>query len=238
MIKAVKSEKVTSNIVDYIKTQFIEGKLPAGSKLPPERKLALEFGISRSSVREAISILKTMGILEVRHRDGIFVCGSNTRKENTYQTSINSNPYSNRTIELIEFIELMLTASIPLIIERITEDDIKTIKITVRRIQSCITNGMKGTWFELELFILLIRLSGNIFFYQTITNMKGLFMEVIQAVRDEIISSPADRKVYMSIMEEFSETIATKEPDRIRPVVGKYFQLLKQKVREEGTVIK
>ncbi len=238
MIKAVKSEKVTSNIVDHIKTQFVEGKLPAGSKLPPERKLAIEFGISRSSVREAISILKTMGILEVRHRDGIFVCGPNTGRNNTYQPSINSNPYSNRTKELIEFMELMLIASIPLIVARITEDDIKSIKTTVERIKSCIANGMKGTWFELELFLLLIQLSGNIFFYRTITNMKGLFMEVILAVRDDIIANNTDQKAYIAIMEEFSTILTTKEPGRIKPVIEKYFQLMKRNAIREVTTTK
>ncbi len=236
MIKAVKSEKVTSNIVDHIKTQFVEGKLPAGSKLPPERKLALEFGISRSSVREAISILKTMGILEVRHRNGIFVCGPNTGRNNTYQTSNSSNPYGNRTNELIEFIELMLIASIPLIVVRITGDDIKNIKTTVERIKSCIANGMKGTWFELELFLLLIHISGNIFFYQTITNMKGLFVEVIQAVRDDIVANDIDQKAYIAIMEEFSAILATKEPGRIKPVMERYFQMLKQNVIRKTTI--
>ena len=230
MIKAVKAEKVTSNIVDHIKTQFVEGKLPAGSKLPPERKLALEFGMSRSSVREAISILKTMGILEVRHRDGIFVCGPNTGRNSTYRTSIGSNPYSNRTKELIEFVELMLIACVPLIAERITEDDIKNIRTTVERIQSCLANGMKGTWFELELFLLLIQLSGNIFFYQTITNMKGLFMEVIQAVRNDIIANETDQKAYRAIMQEFSDLITTKDPGRIKPVIENYFSLMKQNV--------
>ena len=238
MIKAVKTDKVTSTIVDHIKTQFVEGKLPAGSKLPPERKLALEFGISRSSVREAISILKTMGILEVRHRDGIFVCSPNTGRNSTYRTSIGRNPYGNRTKELLEFIELMLIASVPLITERITEDDIKNIRTTVERIKSCIADGMKGTWFELELFLLLIQLSGNIFFYQTITNMKGLFMEVIQAVRNDIIANENDQKAYRAILEEFSDLITTRDPGRIKPVMEKYFQLMKRNAIREVTITK
>lgn len=42
-------------------------------KLPPERKLAEELGISRVLLREAIVALETLGILEVRLRQGIFV---------------------------------------------------------------------------------------------------------------------------------------------------------------------
>ena len=53
-------EKAIAYIIDRIK----EGSLQLGSKLPPERRIAEELGIGRNSIREAISILHGMGLIE------------------------------------------------------------------------------------------------------------------------------------------------------------------------------
>ena len=54
--------------------QDIQNKVYApNEKLPPERKLAEDLGVSRVLLREAIVALETLGILEVRLRQGIFV---------------------------------------------------------------------------------------------------------------------------------------------------------------------
>ena len=55
-------EKAIAYIIDRIK----EGSLQLGSKLPPERRIAEELGIGRNSIREAISILHGMGLIERR----------------------------------------------------------------------------------------------------------------------------------------------------------------------------
>ncbi len=46
-----------------------------GDKLPPERSLAIQLGVSRSLLREAVITLETLGILEVREKSGIYVKG-------------------------------------------------------------------------------------------------------------------------------------------------------------------
>src|SRR5690606_31140835 len=54
--------------------RFIESNdLQAGHKLPPERVFIEQLGVSRSSVREALRVLSTMGLIEVRHGDGMYV---------------------------------------------------------------------------------------------------------------------------------------------------------------------
>lgn len=49
------------------------GNLKAGDQLPPERRLAETFDVSRPTLREAIRALAVLGILEIRHGGGVFV---------------------------------------------------------------------------------------------------------------------------------------------------------------------
>lgn len=50
--------------LDYIENSLLDGSLPVGAQLPPERDLATHLGVSRGAVREAIRVLQAQGILE------------------------------------------------------------------------------------------------------------------------------------------------------------------------------
>jgi GntR family transcriptional repressor for pyruvate dehydrogenase complex len=60
-------------IIKKIRQDIQKGVYAPNDKLPPERKLAEDLGVSRVLLREAIVALETLGILEVRLRQGIFV---------------------------------------------------------------------------------------------------------------------------------------------------------------------
>ena len=59
--------------IDYLYQMASDGQLIVGSKIPSERELAQKTGISRNSTREAISILRGIGIVESRHGSGNYV---------------------------------------------------------------------------------------------------------------------------------------------------------------------
>jgi GntR family transcriptional regulator, transcriptional repressor for pyruvate dehydrogenase complex len=62
-------ERVAGRLRDLIET----GSLAAGEQLPSERELAEQFGVSRSTVREAVQFLGALGLVEIRHGSGTFV---------------------------------------------------------------------------------------------------------------------------------------------------------------------
>lgn len=50
-------------MLDYIKAEIRRGNLKRGERLPPERELAEQLGVSRNSVREAVRTLSLMGFV-------------------------------------------------------------------------------------------------------------------------------------------------------------------------------
>lgn len=67
--KGSRAEEASSQIKDLI----LERGLKTGDPLPPESELQEILGVSRTSVREAVRTLSTLGIVEVRHGHGSFV---------------------------------------------------------------------------------------------------------------------------------------------------------------------
>ena len=71
----IKSTRIYEEIVRQIKTMIAEGRLKSGDQLPPERDLAEKFLVSRTSVREALRALESVGLIEIRPGEGTFGVG-------------------------------------------------------------------------------------------------------------------------------------------------------------------
>jgi GntR family transcriptional repressor for pyruvate dehydrogenase complex len=63
----------TDVVVHGVKKMIIDGRLAAGDRLPIEKDLAVELGVSRSSLREGVRALSVMGVLETRQGAGTYV---------------------------------------------------------------------------------------------------------------------------------------------------------------------
>src|SRR5438034_4247731 len=69
----IKSTRIYEEIVRQVKQLIAEGRLKSGDQLPPERDLAEKFVVSRTSVREALRALESLGFVEIRPGEGTFV---------------------------------------------------------------------------------------------------------------------------------------------------------------------
>ena len=67
--------RASSAIADQIRQAIVTGQLGQGERLPPERELAEQFGVSRVTVRDGLRALEAMGLIDVRvgARGGAFV---------------------------------------------------------------------------------------------------------------------------------------------------------------------
>jgi DNA-binding FadR family transcriptional regulator len=72
-IQAVEPRRLYRQIADQIAALIRRGEYKPGARLPPERDLAKELGVSRPSVREALIALEVEGFVEVRIGSGVYV---------------------------------------------------------------------------------------------------------------------------------------------------------------------
>src|SRR5256886_16710896 len=74
-LQAVDNRRLYRQIADQIAALIEKGEYGKGQRLPPERDLARQLGVSRPSVREAPIALEVEGLVEVRIGSGIYVLG-------------------------------------------------------------------------------------------------------------------------------------------------------------------
>lgn len=70
------TQKLYQRIAETLATVIAAGKYEVGSRLPAERDLAIEFEVSRPTIREAMIALEMRGIVEARNKSGVYVIDS------------------------------------------------------------------------------------------------------------------------------------------------------------------
>ena len=101
----IKRESTLEVIVQQIKNQIKKGILKPGEKLPSERKLADQLGLSRASVREAIQALAFSGYLEVIQGKGTYILEMATK----YDEIVNFfSEFSNYSLDYLMEARIML----------------------------------------------------------------------------------------------------------------------------------
>ncbi len=72
-LQAVEPKRLYRQIAEQLRTLIVKGEFAVGSRLPAERDLAKQLGVSRPSVREALIALEVDGWVEVRTGSGVYV---------------------------------------------------------------------------------------------------------------------------------------------------------------------
>ena len=72
-LQTITPRRLYRQIADQLRALIERGEFAVGSRLPPERDLAVQLGVSRPSVREALIALEVEGLVEVRMGSGIYV---------------------------------------------------------------------------------------------------------------------------------------------------------------------
>jgi DNA-binding FadR family transcriptional regulator len=80
-LQAVEPKRLYRQIAAQLRTLIGQGEFTVGSRLPAERDLAKQLGVSRPSVREALIALEVDGWVEVRTGSGVYVLSRSKRAE-------------------------------------------------------------------------------------------------------------------------------------------------------------
>lgn len=69
----VQRRRIHEDVAEQLRDAILDGRFAAGSRLPPERELADEFTVNRTSIREALKVLEGLGLVTIRQGDGATV---------------------------------------------------------------------------------------------------------------------------------------------------------------------
>lgn len=236
-LKKVRQRRLADDIVAQLEAMILEGTFKVGERLPAERALAEQFGVSRPSLREAIQKLVAKGLLVSRHGGGTFVAETlgSTFSDPLLQL-LENNEEAQR--DLLEFRHTLEGSCAYYAALRATELDRQRLREAFEALQACYDRdsasraeeGAADANFHLAIAeashnaVLLHTMRGlfDLLKRNVVTNIGGMY-----ALRDET------RQMLMEQHRELYETIMARQAEKARQVIHRHIDYV-QEVLAEG----
>ncbi|MGD9619273.1 MAG: FadR/GntR family transcriptional regulator [Mycolicibacterium sp.] len=170
------------DVASRIQRSILEGRFAPGGRLPGERALAAEFEVNRTSVREALKTLESIGLVEIKPRSGVYVrtgAGAASPYE-AHPPGMALVP--NTVLECLEARELIEVGAIGLLKERITQKALDRLHELLTAAQRAESED-EALEFDRQFHIELNMASGNSILAQAATNAFDALWDYYEAIR-------------------------------------------------------
>ena len=211
---AIKQKRVYEDIVGQVQALIRDGVLKPGDRLPPERELAERFGVSRSSLREAIRALQLQGLLVSRPGAGTFVSVESVETAlSIIAGSINgSRDYLGDVFEVRHLLEPQIAA---LAAERATLEDIQSMARSLDEQEAQIDRGETGVEGDTAFHFAMARATHN----QALVRVMSAIADIIRQSRDRSLQTPGRPRRSLASHRRILEMIARGEAEDARPAM-------------------
>lgn len=193
---------VAEQIVRRIATLFESGELAPGDKLPPERRLAEVFGVSRGSVREAIKSLVEAGLLESRAGSGTYVVAD--RQDEFAASLLDSLGRSRKKLKEILQVRQILEPQIArLAAQNATPADVVQLRMLLTCQRREIATGGTGRDADSAFHATLARITGNPVLFELVEDIADILAEsrsdFLQTEERRIASLAAHERILIAV---------------------------------------
>jgi GntR family transcriptional repressor for pyruvate dehydrogenase complex len=174
--------RVAERVVDEICGYIESNGLTVGDKLPPERVFMELFGVGRSSLREALRVLSTVGIVDVRHGDGMYV-SSSTPTPQANPKAIFDATEQNALRNLVETRLGIEIAAVTAATLRATDDDFVALQRLLDDQEERLAEDPAFTWEPLGFELAVVEISGNSWLYEVELLLRDSWLALSSGLR-------------------------------------------------------
>ncbi|WP_199620864.1 FadR/GntR family transcriptional regulator [Paenibacillus alkalitolerans] len=147
-------------ITEQLKRMIMEGKIKVGDKLPSTKDMSEQFGVGRSTTREALSALKAMGLIEIRQGGGCRVIAS--APSDIELPELRSLRMNRSTIlELLEARQSFEVSNAAIAAEKRTDDDLAALGGIIQEMERHIGDDLEGERTDLLFHLTLAKATHN-----------------------------------------------------------------------------
>lgn len=178
--KMTSSTRLTDRVAATLLEEITSGRLAEGEKLPTETQLVEQLGVSRTVVREAITLLRNSGVVESRQGVGVFVLPSRIAPLDLSDESAPSVSLALRVLEVREPLEV---AAARLAAERSSPEQRREIRTALDAVDSALDNGDDGVKEDLAFHARIAAATGNPVLASTVSYLGEVMEDGIRTSR-------------------------------------------------------
>jgi len=207
--KSIKPKKIYEEVSEAILGMIKNGTLKPGDKLLPVHQLAEQFQVGRSAVREALSALRAMGLIEMKQGEGTYVKNFTA---SSLTSSLNSTLLMKQEdiVNLFEVRKVLEVGVVGAAALKRTEENIHNMKHWLDEMQKGIGDEQAGEKADFHFHMVIAEASHNNILLELMNHVSEMIAEAIGETRRIILygeQTTAERlleehrKIYEAVLE-------------------------------------
>lgn len=212
--KPIRTTNVPEAVAAAIRGQILDGTHKPGDRLPGNRELAVTFGVSMGSVREAISMLSAEGLIQTRAGRGTYVArGLDAPAVISPSDVVLERKYVEELIEAREILELQLVA---LAAQRASAAQVERLDQLVRDLEASIHNPARYSTADVAFHLALADAAGNRVLSQAMANIRASLKREMELSAEVGARRHGDLKFSADSHRRVLDAIIAGDPDAAR----------------------
>ncbi len=228
-LTSVRLPKAAEVLATQIKNEIISGKYPEGAMLPPETEMATQLNVSRPTVREALRLLESEGLISIRPgpRGGPRV---ERPSSNTVTRSLTTLFQYERVslAELLEARRAIEPACARVAATRATEDDIAALRRSIQAMRADLENDAVFWTENANFHVALAEAGGN----TVLNTLMVALRELIYDFTAGMHIAPEERLETVAEHTAIMEAIAANDPDAAARVAETHLASFEARLKE------
>ncbi|HIJ82000.1 MAG TPA: FadR family transcriptional regulator [Desulfuromonadales bacterium] len=211
----IKPKKVSSQIADQIRASILAGEFSPGDKLPPERELAEMFSVSRPSVREALNVLSSAGMVTSYQGGGTVVM--------SLVEPVTASPLGEliriqkeRALDVIEVRKCMESWTAYYAAQRSLPEDLRHMEEVINGMKSNLEKLLPSEDLDANFHILIARATHNIVWLHLMQSLFDAMKEFQQGVWRAVYLTGEDHHLLCQHHVSIFEAIRNRDAEAAR----------------------
>jgi GntR family transcriptional repressor for pyruvate dehydrogenase complex len=232
-LKPIKQNTVTEQVAQQLLALLSKGVLKPGDRLPPERQLAKEMNVGRTTIREALKLLTINGLLETRRGDGTYV-------RQDYIDTITQQLDWSMMLDSHQ-VDLVLEVRIPLEIqvaslaaERATAQDLKQIEDLLEPVTLLPSGESSQPEADLQFHLAVVAASHNQLLYRLMYSMIHLLKQYLELASRMTESIESTRQEHANIYNAIAAHDARRAAEAMRAHLEISRELIKKSYQQHS----
>lgn len=228
-INRIQKRKISEEVVNEIKRLIQDGVFTSNTKLPPEKELGEMFGVGRSSIREALSMLAAADIVETRQGEGTFVRKIDLT-DYIHPLVLSMVAEKKQTLHLLETRRIVELGTVELAAIRANESDFNEMKEALLDMEQQLKLGRTGMQADFAFHRAIAAASKNPVLIQVMENLSQLMKHSLEYTLRQNTGKYAERRKL--VLQEHQDIFANLEKRDPQGAVSA-MQIHLEKVRQK-----
>ena len=231
MFHPIRTSRASEDIVHQIKSLVFAGDLAPGDHLPSEMDLTEKFGVSRTTVRDALRVLESQGFIDIKVGAGGGAFVAKPSSELVSDSLSNMLRMQKTSIkELVEARIVVETAIVALAAKRATAADFKNIEQAITNARAGqLANDPHFTPHSVEFHVALAQAAKNLVLLFTVNSFRALFYDVL----DKLLPAPDMQQRAIDDHQKILDAIKARDADKAQQIMRthlSYFEARAEKL--------